>query len=209
MPHDLRSYYLKQMGIVPWVLRRNISHQKKLAALAVDVSHCVSCSLHQTRKQTVFARGNPNAPLMIIGDAPGFDENEHGAAFIGKAGGLLQKMLGVIDCSDEKVYMTHVLKCCPPHQRDPQQEEIATCRGYLLQQIDLVSPRVILAVGRFSGPCLLNTTESFDDLRQRIHHYHGRPLLVSYHPRDLLRHPEDKKKAYDDWLQLKQLLADI
>ncbi len=207
MPHDLRHYYLQQMGIEPWVLRASRVHKKNLAQLAEDVAACVRCPLHQTRTQTVFARGSTDAKLMIIGEAPGFHEDQQGFPFVGKAGRLLDKMLNSIGLSGSDVYIANVLKCRPPDNRDPTPEEISQCSGYLSAQIAMVTPKLILAVGRFSGQFLLNVTFPLNKMRSKVHDYQGTPVLVSYHPAYLLRNPAEKKNAYRDLLVVKRLLT--
>ncbi len=202
----MRQYYLQQMGIKPWVLRKAKVDKKNLNDLALTVSNCVLCPLHKTRTQTVFARGNPDARLMIVGEAPGFYEDQQGLPFVGKAGGLLNKMLSSIELSDEDVYIANVLKCRPPNNRDPNAEEIQQCSEHLSQQIALVAPKLILAAGHFAGQFLLKATTPLNKMRQKIHDYNGTPVLVSYHPAYLLRNPADKKNAYQDLLFIKQLL---
>lgn len=202
----MRQYYLQQMGIKPWVLRKTKVDKQNLTDLARKVSTCVRCPLHETRNQTVFARGNPNARLMIIGEAPGFYEDQQGLPFVGKAGGLLNKMLHSVELSDEDVYIANVLKCRPPNNRDPAPDEISQCCDHLSQQIALVAPKLILAVGRFAGQFLLKATFPLNKMRRKVHDYNGIPVLVSYHPAYLLRNPVDKKNAYSDLLFVKQLL---
>ncbi len=206
MTQHLRHYYLQQLGVDAWVQRKGNTHKKNLAQLARDVSTCVRCPLHQTRTQTVFSRGNPDAKLMIIGEAPGFYEDQQGLPFVGKAGGLLNEMLTSIGVTGEDVYIANVLKCRPPHNRDPQSDEISQCSGFLSQQISIVSPTLILAVGRFAGQFLLNGSSSLNQMRNKIHDYQGTPVLVSFHPAYLLRNPLDKKNAYKDLLMVQRML---
>jgi len=207
MSSQLRHYYLQQMGIDTWVKREECKSKKHLVQLAADVSLCVRCPLHHTRTQTVFARGNPDAKLMIIGEAPGFYEDQQGLPFVGQAGGLLNKMLNSIGLSGEDVYIANVLKCRPPNDRDPQPDEISHCSNYLTQQIAIVSPRLILAVGRFAGQFLLNASFPLNQMRNKIHEYQQIPMLVTYHPAYLLRNPFDKKNAFQDLMIVKQLLT--
>lgn len=207
MSEKLQHYYLQQMGINPWLLRETSASEKKLPDLALEVASCLRCPLHQTRKQTVFARGNPKASLMIIGEAPGFDEDQEGMPFVGKAGGLLNRMLSSIGYSENDIYVANILKCRPPNNRDPQPEEISQCCNYLSQQIDLVAPQLILAVGRFAGQFLLKAALPLNKMRGKLHQYNGIPVVVSYHPAYLLRNPKDKKNAFSDLLFAKQLLS--
>lgn len=207
MSQQLRHYYLQQMGIKTWVLRDSPTHKQHLTQLAREVSTCVRCPLHKTRTQTVFSRGNALANLMIIGEAPGFYEDQQGIPFVGKAGKLLNKMLESIGLSTDDVYIANVLKCRPPDNRDPTSEEIKQCCDYLTQQISMVAPKLILAVGRFAGQFLLKAQFSLNKMRNQLHDYQGIPVLVSYHPAYLLRNPADKKNAYNDLLAVRQLLG--
>lgn len=207
MPDVLTNYYLQTMGIDVWEERQtNPSCEKQLSALAAEVAVCERCALHKTRRQTVFARGNPQAKLMIIGEAPGFYEDQQGQPFVGKAGQLLNKMLRSIGIREEEVYIANVLKCRPPNNRDPALEEIAQCSAYLLRQIKWVEPQLILALGRFAGQFLLDKPLPLKQLRLDLHHYEDTPFMVSYHPAYLLRHPLDKKKAYLDLQKVKNIL---
>ena len=182
------------------------SKEESLSLLAQNVAACTRCPLHQTRKQTVFFRGNPQAKLMIVGEAPGFYEDQQGRPFVGKAGGLLNQMLQSVGIQEDAVYIANVLKCRPPNNRDPKTEEISQCSHYLRQQIALVKPDLILAVGRFAGQFLSNQIRSLKELRQKIHYYNDTPFIVSYHPAYLLRNPKDKKKTYADLLAVKHFL---
>jgi DNA polymerase len=208
MSHDLRQYYLQQMGIEAWVVREDEAHYKNMTQLAAEVSSCVRCPLHKTRTQTVFARGNPEAKLMIIGEAPGFHEDKQGLPFVGKAGGLLNRMISSIGLTTDDIYIANVLKCRPPNNRDPLPEEINQCCDYLAQQIAIVAPKLILAVGRFAGQFLLKATFPLNKMRGKLHEYQGTPVLVSYHPAYLLRNPMDKKNAYEDMLVVRKLLGE-
>lgn len=213
---SLRLYYLQEMGIMPWQLRPQgspatrlqtpTSSTEAMQCLAGNVASCTRCPLHQSRTQTVFARGNPHARLMIIGEAPGFFEDQQGLPFVGKAGGLLNRMLKSIQLTSEEVYITNVLKCRPPENRDPTSDEVQACSEHLAQQILWVAPSVILAVGRFAGQFLLRKSLPLNTMRGKIHEYQGIPVLITYHPAYLLRNPADKRKAYIDLLQVKSKL---
>lgn len=207
MVTDRQRYYLQQMGIMLWELRtKQYVMDDELAALERSVSNCTRCVLHKDRTQTVFARGNSKASLMIIGEAPGFHEDKQGLPFVGRAGGLLNNMLSSIQLSDNDVYIANVLKCRPPENRDPNSEEITQCSTHLTQQITLIKPKLILAVGRFAGQFLLNKSIPMNKMRQQPHQFQGIPVVVSYHPAYLLRNPREKKYAYQDLLQVKALL---
>ncbi|RUQ89713.1 uracil-DNA glycosylase [Legionella septentrionalis] len=208
MDKPLHPYYLQAMGIEVWESRQQLpmTSSCSLSSLAKEVSACKRCVLHQTRTQTVFARGNPQAQLMIVGEAPGFFEDKQGLPFVGKAGILLNKMLNSIGLTENDVYIANVLKCRPPDNRDPKIEEIAACSSHLTQQIQLVNPKLIMAVGRFAGQFLLNEARPLNKMRNTLHSYESKPFIVSYHPAYLLRRPIDKGKAYQDLLRVKQLL---
>jgi uracil-DNA glycosylase family 4 len=177
------------------------NNNEALATLCSTVASCVACSLHQSRTQTVFGVGNTQAELMIIGEAPGFHEDQQGQPFVGRAGQLLNAMLQAIEQDRNTVYIANILKCRPPSNRDPSPEEVQSCTPFLLQQIALIKPKVLLAVGRIAAHYLLNSQSSLGQLRGKIHRYQNIPLIVTYHPAYLLRNPQDKGKAFQD-LQL-------
>lgn len=205
MDHVINQYYLQQMGIDVWC-ERTIDNHSLLSVLQKKVAQCQRCTLCQSRTQTVFARGNPQAKLMIVGEAPGFYEDQRGLPFVGKAGMLLDRMLKSIDLSENDVYIANILKCRPPNNRDPSPEEILQCTDYLIEQINLVKPKILLALGRFSGQFLTNSSKTLGQMRQEIHYYQSTQCIVSYHPAYLLRNPQDKKKSFDDLLKIKHLL---
>lgn len=207
--NQFKQYYLQQMGIEPWVLRQPVSSAPNaLEDVVAEVSHCTQCVLHQSRTQAVFARGNASAKLMIIGEAPGFYEDKAGEPFVGEAGQLLDKMLLSIGLCESDVYITNVIKCRPPDNRDPKPEEIAHCSRYLDQQIAMIKPDLMLALGRFAGHFLLKKVLPLGKMRGDVHHYDNIPVLVTYHPAYLLRNAPDKGKAYQDLLKVQQMLAD-
>ncbi len=169
------------------------------------VALCTRCVLHETRTRTVFGTGDRTADWMIIGEAPGADEDRQGEPFVGRAGQLLTAMLEAIGRRREEVYITNILKCRPPGNRDPLPAEVACCHDYLERQIELVGPRLILVVGRIAAHNLLQTDIPIGRLRGRVHRY-GKadiPLVVTYHPAYLLRSPLEKRKSWED-LQLAQ-----
>lgn len=184
----------EQGGVTP---ARAVS-QLDWAQLRAAVAACTACELHQTRTQTVFGVGDQRAEWMIIGEAPGADEDRQGEPFVGRAGQLLNAMLQALGLAREQVYIANILKCRPPNNRDPRPEEVAQCEGYLRRQVELVQPKLILAVGRIAAHNLLKTDEALGRLRGRVHHYGATPLVVTYHPAYLLRTPADKAKAWDD-----------
>ncbi len=177
--------------------------------LIETVSTCRQCALSKTRTQTVFGVGNQQADLMIVGEAPGGEEDRQGQPFVGRAGQLLTAMLKAIGLSREQVYIANVLKCRPPGNRDPMPQEVEACRAYLDQQIALIQPRLILSVGGVSAKNLLQTDQPVGRLRGRTHQYAATrtPLMVTYHPAYLLRRPEEKAKVWMDLQQVVQQLA--
>jgi len=178
-------------------------------ALAAAVRACTLCALHQGRTQTVFGVGRRDADLMVIGEAPGADEDRQGEPFVGRAGQLLNSMLRAIALPRTEVYIANILKCRPPNNRDPQPEESACCTPYLAQQIALVRPRALLAVGRIAAQWLLQTDTPIGRLRGRVFNYGdaGTPLVVTYHPAYLLRSPLAKATAWTDLCMVKELLS--
>ncbi len=170
---------------------------------------CTRCALHQTRTQAVFGVGNRQAEWMVIGEAPGADEDRQGEPFVGRAGQLLNSMLKAIGLAREQVYIANILKSRPPGNRDPLPEEVAACEPYLKRQIELIKPKIILALGRIAAQNLLKTDTKIGALRGKRHVYPGTeiPLVVTYHPAYLLRSPLEKRKAWDD-LQLARRVAE-
>jgi DNA polymerase len=167
--------------------------------LAEAVAHCTACKLHASRTQGVLGVGDRQADWLIIGEAPGEEEDAQGEPFVGQAGKLLDAMLMSIDLARGKnVYIANVLKSRPPGNRHPEPDEIAACRPYLLAQIELIQPRVILALGLVAAHSLLDTDETIGHLRGRAHQFQGVPLVVTYHPAYLLRKPTDKALAWED-----------
>jgi uracil-DNA glycosylase len=179
--------------------------------LRETVAACGRCDLHATRTQTVFGVGNRAARWMFIGEAPGADEDRQGEPFVGRAGQLLTSMLKALGLPREDVYIANVLKCRPPGNRDPRPEEARSCRGYLDRQIELVDPALIVAVGRIAAQSLLETDAALSKLRGKVHGLGARrrPLVVIYHPAYLLRSPGEKRKAWLDLLQAKQVFERI
>ncbi len=167
------------------------------------VACCTRCVLHETRTRTVFGAGNRTADWLVIGEAPGAEEDRQGEPFVGRAGQLLTAMIAAIGCRREEVYITNILKCRPPGNRDPLPAEVACCHDYLERQIELVGPGLILVVGRIAAHNLLQTDVPIGRLRGRVHRYGkaGIPLVVTYHPAYLLRSPLEKRKSWED-LQL-------
>ncbi|BCO33120.1 uracil-DNA glycosylase [Thiohalobacter sp. COW1] len=172
-------------------------------ALRERVLGCTACQLHATRTQAVFGVGNPDADWLIVGEAPGAEEDRRGEPFVGRAGQLLDAILRAAGQDRRSAYIANILKCRPPNNRDPEPEEIGCCQDYLARQIALIRPRLILAVGRIAAQHLLATDQPIGRLRGRVHRWGeaGIPLVVTYHPAYLLRSPGEKRKAWED-LQL-------
>lgn len=175
--------------------------------LAEAVAHCTACKLHASRTQGVLGVGNQQADWLIIGEAPGEEEDAQGEPFVGQAGKLLDAMLMSIDLARGKnVYIANVLKSRPPGNRHPEPDEIAACRPYLLAQIELIQPKVILALGLVAAHSLLDSDETIGHLRGRAHQFQGVPLVVTYHPAYLLRKPTDKALAWEDLCLARRLM---
>jgi uracil-DNA glycosylase len=171
------------------------------------VADCRACTLCETRKQTVFGVGHPAAPWMVVGEAPGEQEDLQGEPFVGAAGQLLDNMLRALQLTrssegdaapERRVYIANTLKCRPPRNRNPEPQELARCEPFLQRQLQLLKPRIILAMGRFAVQALLRSNEPVGKLRGRVHHYQGIPLVVTYHPAYLLRNLPDKARAWED-----------
>ena len=178
-----------------------------LTVLKNDVINCKKCSLSDTRTNAVFGVGDFSASLMLVGEAPGEQEDLSGEPFVGRAGQLLDKMLAAIDRSRENdVFICNVLKCRPPENRDPKSDEINQCEPYLVNQIDLIKPKLIVALGRIAGKTLLGVDKSLKDMRKKIHNYHDSDLIVTYHPAALLRNPNWKPYAWEDFKWIRSIL---
>jgi uracil-DNA glycosylase family 4 len=210
-----RDDVLTELGIGPvWRLREGpgaplaadeaplAAHPSALAnwdQLADAVAHCTACKLHASRTQGVLGVGDRDADWLIVGEAPGADEDAQGEPFVGQAGKLLDAMLAAIGLKrGDNVYITNVLKSRPPGNRNPEPDEVAACRPYLLAQIELIRPKIILALGRFAAQSLLETDETIGRLRGRVHQFRNVPLVVTYHPAYLLRNLTDKARAWED-----------
>jgi uracil-DNA glycosylase len=174
-----------------------------LEQLAQEVANCTKCDLHKTRTQTVFGGGDINARLVFVGEAPGAEEDAQGIPFVGRAGQLLTRIIERgMKLRRKDVYICNVIKCRPPENRDPTPYEKAQCEPYLVRQLELIKPKVICALGAHAAQTLLKTSEPTGKLRGRWHFYHGIPLRVTYHPAYLLRSPQDKRKTWEDVLEV-------
>jgi uracil-DNA glycosylase family 4 len=178
-----------------------------LAAVRLDIGDCTRCKLHTLgRTQIVFGVGNPDADLMFVGEAPGADEDVQGIPFVGRAGQLLTKIIEAIDLKREDVYIANVIKCRPPGNRNPDPDEVETCEPFLFRQIDIIKPKVIVALGKFAAQALLRTLDPISRLRGRVFTYRGAKLVPTFHPAYLLRNPASKREVWEDMKLVKKLL---
>jgi len=189
---------------VPLVLT---THAEALATVRAEIGDCVRCKLHALgRRQIVFGVGNPDADLMFVGEAPGADEDIQGIPFVGRAGQLLTKIIEAINLSRNDVYIANVIKCRPPGNRNPEQDEVDTCEPFLFQQIDVIKPKVIVALGTFAARALLRTLDPISRLRGRVYDYRGAKLIPTFHPAFLLRNPASKREVWEDMKLVRKLL---
>jgi len=178
-----------------------------LAIVRAEIGDCVRCKLHALgRRQIVFGVGNPDADLMFVGEAPGADEDIQGIPFVGRAGQLLTKIIEAINLSRNDVYIANVIKCRPPGNRNPEQDEVDTCEPFLFQQIDVIKPKVIVALGTFAARALLRTLDPISRLRGRVYDYRGAKLIPTFHPAFLLRNPASKREVWEDMKLVRKLL---
>jgi DNA polymerase len=178
-----------------------------LAAVRADIGDCTRCKLHGLgRRQIVFGVGNPDADLMFVGEAPGADEDIQGIPFVGRAGQLLTKIIEAIGLKREEVYIANVIKCRPPQNRNPEPDEVDTCEPFLFQQVDIIKPKVIVALGTFAARALLRTLDPISRLRGRVYEYRGAKLIPTFHPAYLLRNPASKRDVWEDMKVVRKLL---
>jgi len=218
-----QQQYLQALGIQSWESKNfspsetieissdetlDSNRQKIWLELEDRVKHCTLCELHKTRTHTVFGIGNKKADLLFVGEAPGANEDQQGIPFVGRAGNLLTSMLKAINIDRKDVYIANILKCRPPNNRDPLPSEVALCTPYLQEQINLMQPKLIVAVGRIAAQFLLKTNDPLSKLRGKLHYYgeQNTPLWITYHPAYLLRSPREKAKAYRDMLEIQKRL---
>ena len=178
-----------------------------LPSLARFVAACPRCKLAKSRTRVVFGQGNPRAELMFVGEAPGRDEDEQGAPFVGAAGQLLTKIVEAMGMKRDEVYIVNTVLCRPPNNRNPEPDEIATCRPFLEEQIRLVRPRVIVTLGTFAAQAILETKDPISQLRGRWHVAHGARVMPTFHPAFLLRSPNRKKDVWEDMQKVRDFLA--
>ena len=222
MEHPHQRQYLDGMQFVRWVRRdpqdRSVEPDLTLASsstegalfeLATVVDQCRACSLHRTRRHTVFGTGSASAECLFVGEAPGAEEDRRGLPFVGRAGQLLNAMISALGLERDQTYIANVLKCRPPDNRDPLGDEVRSCEKYLHRQIELLEPRLIIALGRFAAQSLLKSSLPIGKLRGLRHSYEpfGIPLVATYHPAYLLRSPLEKRKVWSDLRLAKTMLS--
>lgn len=181
--------------------------EDELTVIRADIGDCTRCKLHRLgRGQIVFGVGNPHADLMFVGEAPGGDEDIQGIPFVGRAGQLLTKIIEAIGLSRDDVYIANVIKCRPPENRNPEPDEVETCEPFLFRQIDVIQPKVIVALGTFAARTLLRTQDPISRLRGREFQYRGATLIPTFHPAFLLRSPDRKRDVWEDMKKVRALL---
>ncbi len=188
-------------------LEKKIDKEKLLKNLREELGNCKRCKLHAGRNNIVFGEGNPEAKLMFVGEGPGRDEDIQGRPFVGRAGKLLDKMIAAMGLKREDVYIANVVKCRPPNNRNPEPDEVAICSPFLIKQIEIIDPAVIICLGAVSAQFLLNTKINVSKLRGIVHKYKRSNLIVTYHPAYLLRNPSQKKNAWEDLQMAMKLLG--
>ena len=217
-PEHQRRAYLQAMGIDVWVPRdaaEPVEETSQPRAEGLDwpelrdcVANCTRCELSSSRTNTVFGVGSTEADWLIIGEAPGAEEDRRGEPFVGRAGQLLDQMLFAVGQSRDDVFIANILKCRPPNNRDPKPAEADACREYLERQIELIQPKIILAVGKIAAQNLLGSDDPVGRMRGRPHELGGIPLIVTYHPAYLLRSPSQKRKSWSDLCLAARLAAE-
>jgi len=196
--HELFGPSLPDLITSPEISAEAREKARLLDEFQASFSACQNCKLGKTRKNLVFGSGNPDARLLVIGEGPGADEDETGYPFVGRAGQLLTAILKAIQFTRQDVYIANIVKCRPPQNRKPEPDEVAECMPYLKNQIRIIRPSIILALGATAANTLLNNTDSLGSMRGKIHTFEGTPLIVTYHPAALLRNPNYKPDTWQD-----------
>jgi uracil-DNA glycosylase family 4 len=218
--NNLKQYFLQQtelygdeLAVSKDVLLQSIQQKKQersdLMQMHEEIKNCQKCPLGRTRHHVVFGAGREDADIMLIGEAPGADEDRIGEPFVGRAGQLLTKILKAINLDRNDVFISNILKCRPPGNRDPLPYEIEQCEPYLIRQLELIQPKFILTLGRIAAQTLLKTTQSLGRLRGKVHEYHGVRLIATYHPAALLRYPHYKTDTWQDVQLLRSLYDEM
>jgi uracil-DNA glycosylase len=211
MIRDLKAYleYLKGMGIVSLPVSESVSESVSdpvSEEVRKELGDCKRCMLHRTRRTIVFGEGNQKATLMFIGEGPGYDEDVQGRPFVGKAGQLLTKIIESIKLTREEVYIANIVKCRPPQNRNPEPDEIQSCNPFLMNQIRVIQPKIICALGTFAAQTLLKTDTKISQLRGKPFDLEGITVIPTYHPAFLLRNPERKREVWEDMKKIAELL---
>ena len=191
------------------VKKENWEYSATLNELDSLICNCQKCPLGQTRTKFVFGVGNPDADVVLVGEAPGADEDAQGEPFVGRAGQLLNKIIEASGFKRQEVYICNILKCRPPGNRNPMPDEIEKCEPYLKMQLQLIKPKLILALGKFAAETLLNLRMPLNKMRGNIHYYNGIKTMVTFHPAALLRNPQWKRPTWDDMIQFRKLYDDL
>tara|TARA_B100001250_G_scaffold392909_1_gene395140 strand:- start:20624 stop:21277 length:654 start_codon:yes stop_codon:yes gene_type:complete len=214
---SIKKQHLSLMGITRWELNKKPNNKKTLPKdesskweMLAEMAHkCAKCELHQSRIQVVFGSGRADAELLIIGEAPGAEEDKQGKPFVGRSGKLLTSMLKAININRDDVFITNILKCRPPKNRDPQIEEINQCKSHLLRQIELMKPKIVLTLGRVASQIIIGSDKTIGEIRGReiFSDIIKMPVVASYHPAYLLRNPSAKEKSWEDLKIIKKAIG--
>jgi uracil-DNA glycosylase family 4 len=205
----ITDLYFQPTQIDPVVAIQNSQSFELLENLRIqEIGNCTRCKLFKGRKTIVFGEGNPSAELMLVGEAPGADEDIQGKPFVGRAGQLLMQMIKAINFERKDVFIANVLKCRPPNNRPPEPDEVHTCSPFLFKQIEIIKPKVVLALGTFSAQLLLNSKTSISFLRNRVYEMPFAKVIATYHPSFLLRSPQKKPEAWEDLKLVRKTLAE-
>lgn len=206
---DLKSYleYLQGMGIEGLPL--SLPSEPSLKEVREELGDCKRCKLHRTRKTLVFGEGNEKAVLMLVGEGPGYDEDVQGRPFVGKAGQLLTRILQSIELERQQVYIANIVKCRPPQNRNPEPDEVQTCRPFLLKQIQAIHPKIICALGSVAARSLLQTGEKITALRGKSFDFGGIRVVPTYHPAFLLRNPDRKREVWEDMKRIAAWMKEV
>ncbi|TET23878.1 MAG: uracil-DNA glycosylase [Candidatus Cloacimonadota bacterium] len=207
LKRSLRAYLNLGITEVESKKPRHISYEKQLNTLKQEVLGCQKCPLHRGKKNYVFGEGNPKATLMFVGEAPGFYEDQQGKPFVGKAGQMLTKIIKAMGFERKDVYIANILKCRPPDNRNPQQDEMEACFPFLNRQVKLINPEVICALGKFAAQKLTGSNLTISNLRGKLFYYESKKLIPTFHPSYLLRSPRCKRETWEDMKMILKILG--
>lgn len=197
-------HYHKELGIKTLFTHVNRKEHLSLDNIRQELGDCTRCRLYEGRNHLVFGEGDPHAALVFVGEGPGREEDLQGKPFVGRAGELLSRIIEAIDLSREEVYITNIVKCRPPQNRNPRPDEIQICLPFLLKQLEAIRPNVICCLGTFAAQTLLGTEERISSLRGRFYDYKGTKLMPTYHPAFLLRNPQFKRDVWEDMKRIRE-----